>query len=256
MSRLPEFALSIVLAVLLTACGASTGTPRSNVDADSRDAAALQVKLGRGYMEQGDLETAMDKLQRALQIDPRSVDAHTMLAVLNDRIRRPVQAESFYRKAVQLAPDNGEVNNNLGAFLCGTGKYQEADAYFLKAVDDPFYRSPAAALSNAGVCALKANDSVKAERYFRQVLNNQPTNATALYEMARLSHARQDDLRARAFLQRLEASSPPDPVALELGRSIETRLGDAAAARRYATRLKDEFPDYEPDAHTHESSPP
>lgn len=253
--RRPEVAIVLCLAFALTACE-STPSRKSDANSDAREAAELQVKLGRGYMEQGDLETAMARLQRALKLDPRSVDAHTMLAVLNERINRPAEAESFYRKAERLAPDNGDVNNNLGAFLCGSGRQHEADAYFLKALNDPFYRSPVAALSNAGVCALKAGDAAKAEDYFRRVLATQPNNATALFELARMHYLKGDDMRARAFIQRLEASTPADPVALDLGQRIETRLGDAAAARRYATRLQNEFPDYTPDASLQEPTSP
>ncbi len=240
-------AATIALALLLGAC-AGGPSPRNDASASAKEAAELQVKLGQGYMEQGQLETAMEKLQRALELDPRSVDAHTMLAVLNERINRPTQAETHYRRAERLAPDNGDVNNNLGAFLCGKGQYHEADAHFLKALNDPFYRSPAAALSNAGVCALKAGDSSKAEGYFRQVLTSQPNNAIALFELARLHHQKDDNMRARAFLQRLESVTPADPAVLDLGRRIETRLGDAAAARRYGDRLQNEFPDFQPEA--------
>lgn len=249
-----KLVITICLALALGACG---GTPsRKEVKSDAKEAAELQVKLGRGYMEQGELEVAMERLQRALQLDPRSVDAHTMMAVLNERINRPTEAESFYRKAERLAPENGDVNNNLGAFLCGTGRQREADGYFLKALDDPFYRSPAAALSNAGVCAMKAGDVAKAEDYFRRVLTTQPNNATALFELARMNYLKGDAMRARAFIQRLEASAPVDPVALDLGQRIETRLGDAAAARRYATRLQNEFPDYTPDVSLKDSATP
>ena len=68
----------------------------------------------------------------------------------------------------------------------------------------------------------------------------------ALYEMARLSYAKNDNLRARAFVQRLEAVTPPEPAILELAERIESRLGDKAAAKKYRERLKQEFPDYEP----------
>lgn len=245
--RWPELLFVVLLALGLGAC-ASGGAPRKEADAGAREAAAVQVKLGRGYMEQGDLEVALERLQRAVQIDPRSVDAYTLLGVLHERIKRPAKAETFYRKAVHLAPDNGEVNNNLGAFLCGEGRYQEADVLFLKAIDDPFYRSVAPALANAGVCALKGGDETKAEGYFRRVLELEPQHTTALYELARLSYLHGDALRARAFLQRLEASVPAGPVMLDLGQRIETQIGDADAARRYRDRLHNEFPDYEPDA--------
>lgn len=252
--RWGEAVATLALGLLLSAC-ASDGVPRAAVDSEAKDAAALQVKLGRGYMEQGDLETAFERLQRALQLDPRSVDANTMLGVLHERIRRPAKAEAYYRQAVRLAPENGEANNNLGAFLCGSGRYAEADGFFVRALDDPFYRSSRTALANAGVCALKAGNDAKAENYFRQVLELQPTNATALYEMARLNYRNNDALRARAFLQRLESSAPDDPSVLDLGQRIEARFGDPAAARRYAQRLRTEYPDYQGDTETDGSSP-
>lgn len=245
--RWPELAALLLCAVALVACGGSN-PPRKMVDEDTKEAAELQVKLGRGYMEQGKLEIAMERLQRALQLDPRNVDAHTVMAVLNERISRPEHAETYYRKAERLAPDNGDVNNNLGAFLCGRGKYGEADIYFAKALDDPFYRTPIAALTNAGVCAKEGGQRAKAEEYFRRVLSLQPDNATALFEMTRMSYLNNDAMRARAFLQRLEAGTVADPRVLDLGERIESRLGDVVAARRYANRLQNEFPDYRPDA--------
>lgn len=244
--RWVEFALGLCVCLALAGC-ASDGTRRAPVNEETKEAASLQVKLGRGYMDQGDLETALERLQRALQLDPRNVDAYTLMGVLHERIRRPAKAETYYRQALRLAPDNGEVNNNFGAFLCGTGRYQEADAYFIKALDDPFYRSSSGALANAGVCALKAGDANKAEDYFRRVLDYQPNHVTALFELARLSYLKHDDMRARAFLQRLETGAQIDPVMLDLGQRIETRIGDTSAANRYAKRLKNDFPDYQPD---------
>ncbi len=254
MRWLERLFVSLLLA-LLAAC-AGSNPPRKALDEETKDAATLQVRLGRGYMEQGELETALERLQRALQIDPRNVDANTLLGVLHERIQRPAKAEVYYREAVRLAPENGEVNNNLGAFLCGSGQFAKADTYFAKALDDPFYRSRASALANAGVCALKGGDQDKAEGYFRRVLEIQPNHATALFELARMSYFRNDDLRARAFLQRLEASVATDPAVLDLGQRIESRIGDKAAAQRYADRLRNEFPDYQPDATLESPSTP
>lgn len=237
----------LLLAGILSACaGTGTQSSRKSSPEDAQRAARIQVQLGQGYMQQGRLEIALDRLENAVRLDPYSVDAHTMLAVLHERIRRPQKAEKFYRKAVSLAPENGEVNNNLGAFLCGSGRYLEARPYFLKALDDPFYASPDAARINAGLCARQNGALEQAEVWFRQVLDSQPDNPTALYEMARLNLDQNQAMRARAFLQRLESIQPDAASTLDLGRNIETRFGNEAAARQYAQRLKDAFPDYEP----------
>lgn len=251
---LARIGLPLLAALSLAACGGTASSTKRPADAPGRSAADMQVQLGQGYLQQGKLETAQERLQRALKLDPKNVDAHTMMAVLNERIGRPEMAEKFYRSAAELKPDGGAVNNNYGAFLCGKGRYDEADVYFQRALADPFYKTPGDAYGNAGTCAAKAGQSDKALGYFRSALETQPKNAMALFEMARINYEKNDNLRARAFMQRLEAVAPPEPAILELGERIELRLGDKTAAKNYRDRLKQEFPDYEP-VTTTEGSP-
>jgi type IV pilus assembly protein PilF len=258
---LPRTAIVLLLSIALAACASSSSSssvPRSKRDVDDpkRQAAELQVKLGSGYMEQGKFETAHEKLERALELDPESIDGHTLMAVLFERIDRAKFAEKHYRRAVDLAPANGPTNNNYGAYLCRIGRYAEADGYFKRALDDPFYKSPESAWSNAGVCAARAGDHAKAEAYFRKSLEANPKDTGALYEMALISFKKSDFMRARAFIQRFEASARPDATALELGAQIEEKLGDTAAAAKYRERLKSEFPDYEPGTATKGSNSP
>ncbi len=249
--RPERFVVILLGCVLASACAAGGGaTPKARkVSGEQRDAAALQVKLGQGYLTDGKLETARDKLQRALELDPNSVDAHTLMAVLNERINRPQVAEQFYRRAAELKPEDGAVNNNLGAFLCGSGRFDEAEPHFKRAFEDPFYRTPALAYTNAGVCAAKTGRKDVAEAFFRQALDIEPRNAVALFELSRIHLDRGDLLRARAFLQRYEALVPSgDAEALDLGVRIEERSGNPTGADQYRQRLRREFPEYVPAA--------
>ena len=156
----PKALFAVMLALFLTGCAATGGETRSGAKSSPKaprnDAAELQIKLGRGYMEKGEFETAHEKLENAIRLDPRSVDAQTLMAVLYERINRPQLSEKFYQRAVELDPEDGSTNNNFGAYLCRLGRFDEADGYFLKALNDPFYKTPSAALSNAGVCAARA----------------------------------------------------------------------------------------------------
>lgn len=254
-------ALPLLLSVALAACASTpsgSGEPRSRGDRERDDpklrAAALQVQLGRGYMDQGKFETAHEKLTRALELDPQSVDGNTLMALLYERLDRGKFAEKHYRRAVELDPDDGSTNNNMGAYLCRMGRFDEADGYFLRAIDDPFYKTPDAAYSNAGVCAARAGNAEKSEAYFRKSLEINPADSGALYEMALITFRKQDYMRARAFIQRFESANKAEAAALDLGAQIEERLGDSAAAAKYRERLKSEFPDYEPGTSTGEKS--
>jgi tetratricopeptide (TPR) repeat protein len=161
------------------------------------------------------------------------------------KINNLPEAEVHYRKAVELEPAKGDPNNNLGVFLCHTGKIAESDQYFRKAVADPFYQTPDVALTNDGVCQLQAGNVAVAEASFRDAIARNPNNAEALFQLANTLYVNNDAFRARAFIQRFDALGNPTPAALKLGHDIESRLGNQEAAQTYNTRLQSQFPDSE-----------
>jgi type IV pilus assembly protein PilF len=165
-----------------------------------------------------------------------------MLAVLYETIGQDDKAEEEYRRAVQYDPDDGDVNNNYGAFLCSVGKWQKAEPYFVAAVQDPFYETPGVALANAGACALSGGDLDKAESYLRQSLEYDDKFAAALLPLAQVSYRKGSFLQARAFLQRYEAVGPMNEESLALGYRIESKLGDEKATERYRLELLERYP--------------
>ena len=246
-------ALVVVLALAVGGCvtthsdsGAlAKNLPQTSKAGQATEAARIHTELGQRYMANGDLETALEKLNRALKFDPGYAPAHTVIAVLYSRINQPANAEMHYRKAVALEPAKGDWNNNLGQFLCSTGRAAEAAPYFRKAVADPFYGTPDVALSNAGVCHLQAGDAAAAQADFRAALARNPNNAEALYQLASSLYASNNAFGARAFMQRLDALGKPSAAALKLGHDIESRLGNQDGAQTYARRLHGQFPDSE-----------
>ncbi|TAN02509.1 MAG: type IV pilus biogenesis/stability protein PilW [Rhodanobacteraceae bacterium] len=258
-----RFDRALVLCLLLPLAGCITTHTSSNSlgkplpqesKADqAKDAARVHTELGQHYLASGDLQTALAKLQMALQFDPNYAPAHTVIAYIYERIGRSADAEINYRKAVELEPNKGDPNNNLGQFLCSTGKYAEGETYFRKAVTDPFYATPAVALTNAGVCQLRAGDKVRAEADFRDAIARNPNDGEALFQLANLLYQRKDAFRARAFLQRFDALGKPTAASLKLGHDIETSMGNPEGARNYSKRLLSQFPDSE-QAHALESA--
>jgi type IV pilus assembly protein PilF len=227
-----------LLLALLAAC---SSTPNKS-DEELRKAAETNTSLGRQYMERGQHEVALEKLKRAVAYDKTYAPAHSMLAILYETIGQPEQAGEEYRLAVKYDPQGGEVNNNYGAFLCGTGRENEAEPYFLTAVADPFYPTPEIALSNAGSCALARDDLDKAESFLRQSLERDDKLGAALLPMAEVSYRKESFLQARAFLQRYESVGPVSEESLALGHRIESRLGDEKAAERYRRELQERYP--------------
>lgn len=246
---LSAMCLALGLCLVLAGC-AATGA-RSVADSvaasesKSVKGARIHTKLGQRYMKRGNLETALEKLQIALQYDPRYAPAHTVIAVLYQRIGKYPEAEKHYRRAAELAPDKGMVNNNLGQFLCSSGRFEESLKYFRRAQLDPFYKTPEAAYINAGACLMNAGRPDDAAEELRKALELKPNDPEALYQMASALAAQGDYFHASAFIQRFDALGRPNPAALALGYKIESGLGQTEAARNYAKRLRNEFPESE-----------
>lgn len=239
-------ALALALAGCVTTTteeGSLGRVPHTSRSQEAQDAARVHTELGQQYMANGDLKTALEKLNKALQFDENYAPAHTVMAVLDERINRPEQAEQHYRRAVQLEPDKGMPNNNLGAFLCRIGKGAEALRYFDTALKDPFYQTPDVALTNKGICQLRMNDLAGAQASLRKALEANPNNGDALLHLAKALYLNNDAFRARAFIQRFDALGQPSADALKLGHDIETRLGNTDAAQTYRRRLQSQFPD-------------
>ncbi len=211
----------------------------------AKNAADVHTRLAQHYIEIGNMQGALDKIKIAVNDDPTYVPAQTVMGYIYERISDMPNAEIHYRKAVELQPDKGDTNNNLGQFLCNEGKAQESLPYFTKAVADPFYQTPDVALTNQGVCQLKLNDRVSAEASFRQAVQRNPGNASALLQLTDVLYLNNDFFHASAFLQRFDALGQPSPDSLKLGYEIESRLGNADAAQNYSKRLLSQFPDSE-----------
>jgi type IV pilus assembly protein PilF len=235
-------ALSTLALSFLVGC-ASTPTEPAGQPGAARQAAEVNTSLGREYMSRGQFEIALEKLRKAVKADPKYAPAHTVLAVLYEQIDEPELARRHYRQAVDANPDNGDVNNNYGTFLCKQGDSRLAQQYFARALDDPFYRTPQVAYANAGTCALQAGNLDKAEEFLRKSLAYDAEFADALLPLASISYRSGDFLRARAFLQRYEATGSLSAEGLLLGYHVESRLNNSTAAREYAARLVNQFPD-------------
>ena len=249
MSWTPRLLIVILSVIMTVACASSATSNRSTLERSSGlnstspvRAAEINTRLGIGYLERGQYEVALEKLQIAVLEDPGHVPAHFALALLFERLGDDGNAERHYRAADRLAPDDGGVQNAYGVYLCRQRDFVEADRHFRRAMQDPFYATPAVALTNAGSCARRAGLEQQATDYLREALNIDGNNPDALYNLAEIYYLQGDSFRARAFLQRLEAQGTAEAATFLLGFRIESDLGNQDEAERYAVALERDFP--------------
>ncbi|MEX0615776.1 MAG: type IV pilus biogenesis/stability protein PilW [Methylophaga sp.] len=237
--KIQTFFAALLISALLTACAGNT----RNTASGGNEAAEINMRLGLNYMQRGDYEFALEKLEKALQQDPNLPSAHNTIALLYQRLREVEKAEHHFKKAVDLAPEYSEAQNNYGAFLCQQQRYDEAEQRFLIAVENPLYQSVAQAYENAGLCAMQDDDVAKAEGYFRRALQFEPTLSKSLLQMAEISYQQQNYLQARGYVQRFHDAATWTARALLVGIKTENKLGDEDAVSSYVLILRSRFPD-------------
>jgi type IV pilus assembly protein PilF len=225
----------------LTACSSKPEKPQPVAETPAK----INADLGLGYMQQGDYKRAMEKLQTALQYNPNYDRAHHYMAELNRRLGDTESANFHYSRALELAPEDAQLRNNYGAYLCEQDRFADAEEQLLLAVNDPLFEGRLQAVENIGLCAYEAGDKVKAEKYLRSALKVNPTLPKSLLQMAILNYEQKDYLRARAYLQRYEAIAPASAESLWLGVRIEHHMGERKIMQQYAEQLSRQFPDTE-----------
>lgn len=201
-----------------------------------------RIALAQARLATGQIDEAERLAQEALRMDAKSPDVYTVLGVIADQRANSAQAGGYYAKAAELAPTQGIALNNYGAWLCGNGRAAESMTWFDRALADPAYRERASAMANSGACALQAGQLERAEKTLRAALALEPENPVALEAMADVQYRGARYMEARAFSERRLAAAPASRDALRLASLIENKLGDKAAADRYAQRLRTEFP--------------
>ena len=233
----------ILLVALLAGLGGCVSTESSTRSSEPTDDAGDQnYQLGAQYFRNGNYELARARLERAIELDSRNASAHSLLALTFVEMGNHRLANENFDRAVRLAPNNKDVRNAYAVYLCQQREFDDAIEQFNRAIDVKENDSRWIEMTNAGVCVAQQPDLERAEAYFRQAIQLRPTFGEALIQMAALKHRTDDNLTARAFLERyLQANEASAPV-LYLAVQIETGLSDDRAATDYMNRLLRDFP--------------
>jgi len=254
---MPRLLLS-ALAALLAGCAATTPAPPKPeplpnlkqtsasappVVADARERAQVHTELGLAYLGERQYEIALNEARIALDSLDSYAPAHNLKALVLMALGQKDEAEASFRRALALAADNPEINNNFGWFLCQTGRVKESYAYFNKALRNPLYKTPATALHNMGVCALLEKDDATAESYLFRALKLDPDDLRAYYLLAEIDYRRGRYSDARDWLRKLHAKIEPTAETAWLALRIDRKLGDRKGEAANMALLRSKFRD-------------
>jgi type IV pilus assembly protein PilF len=240
-------ALSLLAACAGTGGGGDTRELKTASDQSAAEKrATIRLQLAVGYYQEGKYEIALDEVKQAIAAAPGNAEAFGLRALIYTAMGELALADENYQRALRLAPNNPDLANNYGSFLCqSANKPGEAMGYFDAALKSPAYRSPVSALVNAGTCSLKTKRYDAAERYMLDALRYDPDLPAPSAGLARVYFERRDFERAGFFINRLTAVAKLDTLSADvlwLSMRVERKLGDRALEASLAAQLRRRFP--------------
>ena len=244
------FMVGLMAGVLLVGCGGGSASrpnepsaPAKSSSEAARDRAKLHTELGMAYLSGGQLTTAFDEARIAISSDGNYAAAYNLMGLTLMQMQDYPRAEEQFQQALRLAPDDAEINGNMGWFLCQTGREISSFAYFEAAAKNPQYATPARPLINASLCASRIKDYKRAEDYVNSALRRDPGNVYGQYVQAAVFYQQGRLPEARARLTEVHRQADPTAASTWLALLIERKSGDREAELRWATQLRRKFAD-------------
>lgn len=241
----------LIAAALVIAVGGCAGTgsestsyaPKAEAETGELSRARIHTELAAGYMELGNYGVALQEAGEALKADPNFAPAFSVLGLIYMELRDDKAAEANLQRALRINPQDSDVNNNFGWFLCQRKREQESIKYFLAALRNPLYQTPDKSWVNAGVCARKSGDLAAADDYFQRALQVRPGQPQALLQLADMAYKRKSYPEAKAYLMRIQRDVEATPEYLWLSLRVERATGDRNAEASLGFQLRKNYPD-------------
>lgn len=102
---------------------------------DDTDGAIAFFNQGQDAHEKGDLKTAVELYQKALKIFPEFPEAAYQLGVAYLALNQTIDAETAFRRAVELREDWSLPLTSLGSILVQKNDFAEAEKILVKAIE-------------------------------------------------------------------------------------------------------------------------
>lgn len=237
------------MAVALGLTGCTTQTLYADSDKpvpeqkrENSEAAQARVSLGMKYLQSGNNELAKGNLVKALELAPESAAANYGMAYYYQTVKEHDLAHEYYQVAVNLEPDNGNIRNGFGAYLCDIGEYAKADEQFVAATKSKSYTRVAETYENMATCAKRAGNPDKAKEYFERALAHSSLRAKPLLELASMAIDVDNAEEAERYLNAFHKNYVATAESAYVGVRLANLLHDPLMMQKYGEILTNQFP--------------
>jgi Flp pilus assembly protein TadD len=137
--------------------------------------------LGRVAVFEGQNAEGEAYLRKAIKVNSANTEAHLGLAIALASQGKDEEAEHEFRTAIQISKYDTNAYNDIAHFYVDRGRIQEAEQAYLTS-DGIMTNSDA--LNGLADIALRNNDMVRAEKYFREAAEFDSYDHRAHYELS------------------------------------------------------------------------
>lgn len=237
----------VLLLLLATGC-VSQSTVESrpvtdNQPQDARRRAEGHTALAGEYFSRGNFTVALAETRAAIKDDPGYYAAYNMQGLVYMELREDGPAREAFNHALRIAPNNPEVLNNFGWFLCMREDPGRGLQMLTTAATNNFYSTPEKAWLSIGLCQRRLGRLQEAEEALRRAVLIRPDLVGALFNLAILTHERGANHEAENYLVRYMRLAPPSLEPLILGVRIARAKGDRVAEDSLMQQVRRLFPD-------------
>ena len=211
--------------------------------ADARRRAEVHTALAGEYYARGNYAVALSETRLALKDDATYFPAHNMQGLVYMELREDVQARESFDQALRLSPNNPEVLNNFGWFLCLRSDPARGLGMMQRAATDNYYPTPEKAYLSAGLCLRRMGRNAEAEESLRRAVLIRPDLIGALYNLALITYERGAYKDSETYLLRYAQITQPSLDALVLGVRLARQNGDKVAEDSYMQQIRRRFGD-------------
>ena len=196
----------------------------------------MLMQQGRALVDEGHVETGIEKYQQALKIAPTNPTVHNLMGLAELKRNDPTAALQCFNRALVLAPSYSDARNNRAAAYLAMGQSSQAEADFLHVLSDRMYANRPGVYFNLGSLYFSQGNLAAAEENLRKAAV--PSGPVEAYLMLgrvedRLGNAEEAEATWRAAMVRAP-ERPEFPLALA---DLLAKQGKREEARELLERI-------------------
>ncbi|XP_071453021.1 protein O-mannosyl-transferase TMTC2-like [Hetaerina americana] len=221
---------------------------------DYYQAQSLYNMLGEAHYLLREYTEAERWYKAALQVKPDHVPAHlTYGKMLAKNKTRLMEAEQWFLRAKELAPNDSSVFQHFGQFLSELERHVEAAEAWVRAVE--LAPSEHQMAFNAASALRQAGDNARAEEYYRRAVELSPLDPRSHMNLGAMLHVNGKYREAETAYREALRLRPGDETTLTNLRRLYSLLARLRARANCTSEAQQQQPSTSPEESTAEERP-